>query len=508
MGLFLNLYKLKIKIFLGAIRASKLSVLLVALYFVGVLPGSIGMSIAIINVVREGIDLTVHLDSLSTVISGVIAMILISSLRGYTVFEYEQSLIFTSYIMPRTFLVASLLADLTALSFFFFPLYLFLAIIIISLALPIVSASVIAIGLLLLIFFLFFVKTSFSILVSVRTDSLMRIVTTVFVFFLLLPAASLGIPSFPLEYRILPYPSTLFAEALIDALRGNLPVQPILGMISFFLTSSVLFLFCSKKNLFLVAKAVPLVSPFDTSMRMQTVKMGQNIRLFSRIGLRLSLGLGSESLLRFLMKKELIRMIRDGSLFVVLVFYLVASIVGLATRQASFPVWIFILAIYSFIAPAMLIGNWRVSELDSLWIPLTSGVDLRYIAKSLVYDFILIASIVPTVVLAILAFLGVDPFVPLVLVISVSLIGCSANLFTMMYFLGKKRRATPSFMIGWVSMLLTSLLSSPTYIYTALSLGLSRDVSLPLGAAILVYSISVLWFFSRRIERKAAAIEI
>jgi hypothetical protein len=508
MGLCLDLYKLKIKVFLGAVRASRASIFLVALYFVGILPGSIGMSIAVSNLVREGIDLTVHLDYLSTVTSGVVALSLISALRGYVVFEYEQNLIFTSYIMPRSFLIGSLLADITALSFFFLPLYLFLAMIIVSLALPIVSALVLVTGLLLFIFFLFLLKTSFSILVSVRTDALIKIITAIVISFLLLPGASLAIPSFPLNYGTVPYPSTLLAEALINALYGNLSVQPILGMVTFFLASLVLFAFCSSQDLFQVAKAVPLVSPFDTSMRMQTVKMGKNIRLFSRVGLRFSLGLGSESLLRFLMKKELIRMIRDGSLFAVLIFYLIVSIISLATRQAPFPVWMFILVIYSFIVPPMLIGNWRVSELDNLWIPLTSGVNLGYVAKSLLYNFVLIACIVPAGMLVIFSFLGVNPFVPLVVVLSVSLIGSSANLFTVMHFLGRKRKATPSFMIGWVSMLLSGLLSSPTYIYTALGLVLSPEISLLFGAVILVYSILVFWFFSGKIERKAAAIEI
>ena len=513
MGLFLDLYKLKIKIFLGAIRSSKVSMFLVALYMLGIMPGSIGMSMVVVNLVKEGIDLSVHLDSLSALISGIIALILISTFRGFVVFEYEQSLIFTSPITPRCFLVASMLADLTAFSIFFFPLFLFLGITIISLALPTISVLSLSSGLILFIFFLFFVKTSLSILVSVRSDSLTKIASGLLMACLLLPAAGLVV-SFPLAFRMLPYPSTFLAEAVIDALYGSLPpVHSILGMILYFLSSSVLFWFCSKENLFQVAKPVPFVSPFDTSMGMQTAKMAKNIRFFSRVGIRFSLSLESESLLRFLMKKEFIRIIRDGSLFGVLLLYLIVSIMSVATNigQAPFPVWMLILVIYSFIVPAMLVGNWRVGELDSLWIPLTSGISPRYLARSLLYDFTLIAFMVPAGTIVVLTLLGqINPLVPLVLVASVSLIGCSTNLFTMIHFLGKKRRATPSFMIGWVSMLLSGLLTSPTYIYAALSfiLGFSVQTGLLLAAPILAYSILIFWFLSRKTERKAATIEI
>lgn len=513
MGLFYDLYKLKIKNFLGAIKSSKASMVLVALYMLGIMPGSIGMSIVVVNLVREGIYLATHLDYLSALIGGVIAMVLISTFRGFVVFEFEQNLVFTSPITPRCFLFASMLADLTALSIFFFPLFLFLGIITVSLALPVISVLSLGSGLLLFIFFLFLVKTSLSILVSARSDSLAKISAGILIALLLLPTVGLFLP-FPLAYKMLPYPSTLLAEVLTNTLQSSLPpLQSVLGMLLYFLVSLVLFLFSSKKNLFQIAKPVPLVSPFDTSMRMQTAKMAKNIRFFSRVGLRFTLNLESESLLRFLMKKELLRMIRDGSLFAVLLFYLIVSIITVATNigQTPFSVWMLILAIYSFIVPAMLIANWRVGELDNLWIPLTSGVSPRYVVRSLLYDFILIAFIVPAGTIVVLTLLDqITPFVPLVLIASVSLIGCSANLFTVTHFLGKKRRATPSFMIGWVSMLLSGLLISPTYIYAALSfiLGFSVETSLLLAAPILAYSVLIFWVFSRKIERKATSIEI
>ena len=206
-------------------------------------------------------------------------------------------------------------------------------------------------------------------------------------------------------------------------------------------------------------------------------------------------------------------MMRDGSLFGVLLLYLIVSIMSVSTNigQAPFPVWMPLLVIYSFIVPAMLLGTWRTAELDNLWIPITSGVSPRIIVRSLLYDFTLIAFIIPAGAMIVLTLLGqINPLVPFVLVTSVSLIGCSATLFTMIHFLGTKRRATPSFMIGWVSMLLSGLLISPTYGYVILSftLGFTVEVSLLLAAPILAYSAIIFWFLSRKTESKATRIEI
>ena len=512
MGQFLDLYTMKMKMILGAIKSSKESMFGVGFTMLVIMAASLGMSMVIVNLVREGTNLTIYLNYVSALISSVLAFVLISTFRGYAVFEYEQSLIFTSPITPRTFLVASILANITTFSIFSFPLYLFLGIITISLALPAISVLFLVSGLFLFIFFLLFVKTSLSILTSVRSDSLTQMAIVILMAFLLLPAVGLFL-DFPLPYKILPYPSTLLAQVRINALNSSLSRgYSILLLSSYFLASLLLFLFCSRENLFQVAKPVPFVSSFDTSIGTQHAR-AKDIRFFSRFGFRFTLNIESESLLRFLMKKELVRMKRDGSLFAVLLFYLIVSITSVATSmgQSPFPVWMLILVIFSSFVPMTLLENWRIGELGTLWIPLTSGVNPRYLVRSLLYAFTLIAFIIPAGTIVVLTLLSqIDPLVPLVLVSSVSLIGCSASLFTMMHFLGKKRRATPSLTIGWVSMLLYRLLISPTYIYAALSFMLDFNVktSLLFTGPILAYSIFIFLFLSRKIERKAGSVEI
>jgi len=513
MSIFFDLYKFKIKSVLGGFRVSRANLILVALYLLSTLGGTIGISMAVVDSVRGGTDLTVHIDAFSVVINGFLALILVSTFRGIVVFEYEQGFIFTSSLTPRLYLMANLLTDLTVFSIFFCPALVPLAIISMSLTLSAMTILSLIALLIVFAFFLIFVKSSFSILQSVSKGPFARIAAIFFIFWLLLPAVGLVVP-LPLRASELPYPSTLFAHAVLLALHGRIPpAHSFLAMACYFLVSFVLFMLCSAKNIFQFAKPVPLVSPFDTSMRMQTVKMYKNIRFFSRVGMGITLDLGSESLLRFLMRKEFIRMIRDGSLFTVLLFYLIVSIMSVGSRigEVPFPVWLFVLGIYSFIVPTMLISNWRVSELDNLWIPFSSAVDLGCVVKPLLYDLTLTAFVVPAATILVLAFVSqIDPLIPLVLIASVSLIGCSTSLFAMVHFLGKRRRAVPSFMIGWVSMLLSSLLASPTYAYATLSLlwRLRIEINLLLAVPIIAYSGLVFWFFSKKVQEKAANIEI
>lgn len=514
MSVLFDLYKLKVKLFLGAFRVSKTSMVILAVYALGMIPGTIGVSTAVVKLVNEGADLTVHLEALSAIISGFLAFILLSTFRGITAFEYEQSLIFTSPITPRRFLIASLLAEITVFSLsFFFPVFVFFGIIIVSLGLSIISVLSMVIFILSFIFFLVFLKSSLSILGSDYRNSKIKIVTTVLIVLLLLPAIGL-FTRFPVRYRELPYPSTLLAQSFLDIFYNKLPsTRSFLVLASYLLASLALFLFSSKKNFFQFASSVPFVSPFDTSTRMQTIKLDKNIRFFSRAGLGITLDLKSESLLKFLMKKEFIRMIRDGSLFAVLLFYGIASIMTVAggSRGMPFPIWIFLLALYSFIVPLMLISNWRITELDNLWIPLTSGVNLGYVVKSLLYDLTLIAFAIPVAAIVFLNLISqIDPLMPLVLVASVSMIGSSTNLFVVVHFLGKKRKATPSLMINWVSMLLSGLLMAPTYIYVTFSLflGFSAQINLLLSIPVLVYSILIFIYFSKKLEKKALMIEM
>jgi len=513
MGLIFELYKLKVKLFFGAIRASKGGIILLLVYSFSMLPGAVGMSMSVIEALRKNVNLSMYINMLSAILSAFTVLVLLSVYRGFIAYEYEQNFVFTSPITPRQFLIASVLADLTVFLPFFYPLPLLFGIIAVSLTLPISSVLLITLSFSFFVFFIMLLKVSLSIFMSAYRDTWLRIIIALLMIGLLLPVVSLLFP-FPLRYECLPYPSSLFARSLIDAVSSRPPsAYTMLGLALYFFLALLLFYCSSKQNVFQLASPIPLLTPLDTSMKMQTVKISRNIRFFSRIDLGITLNPHSKSLLRFLMKKELVRMVRDGSLFAVLIFYGILSVIVLitSTSESPIPLWLLVLGLYSFIVPSMLISNWRTVEIGNLWIPLTSGMRLDILVKSLLYDLTIIASLVPTVVIIILTIVArVNPLPPLVLIMSVSLIGCSTNLYTMIRFLGRKSKATPSFIISWFSILLSGLLISPAYAFVILSLlwNFNLILNLALSALILVYSALVFLYFSKLTYKKVISLEI
>jgi hypothetical protein len=213
------------------------------------------------------------------------------------------------------------------------------------------------------------------------------------------------------------------------------------------------------------------------------------------------------------MKKEFVRIVRDGSLFMVFLFYAVLIVISIAIRsnETTLPMWMFLLVFYSLMVPAMLTSNWRMVELDNLWIPITSGLSFGIVAKAILYDFVLLAFAVPAITTILLTFINhTDPIVPLVLVASTSIIGSSANLYMMMRFLSRKRRATPALMVNYAAMFLSGLLIAPIYIFAILSFFLGFDIVTKLISAIpvLIYSTIVFRILSKQIEKETLNIEI
>ncbi|HDO20382.1 MAG TPA: hypothetical protein ENG81_02520 [Candidatus Bathyarchaeota archaeon] len=518
-NIILEVYKFKVKAFFGALRASRASLALLLVYTLGFIPSVIGFSMSITNAVKQGnINLELYAELLVAIVSALILFVIMLALRGYAVFEYEQNFIFTSPIQPREFLMASMFADFTASLIFVNPVFIFYAIIVLSLGLKFHLALLMLLAILIFIFMLFFLKTSLSIIKILYEGLLINSIILALAFIFLLPALRLLV-DFPLKFSSLPYPSTFLAKILLDIIFNEEPqMSNFLGLIFYFSLVFLLFIFASGKNFFPLSKYIPFVSPFDTSMRMQTLKMKKSIKIFSRISLFFQLNLKSRSLLLFLMRKEIIRIMREGSLFAIILLYLIAALISISVRQASQPPQVssffpltLLVGIYSLIVPLMLVSNWRSSEFENLWIPLTSGVDVRTVVRALLYDFILISSAIPALLILILSiFSNTNPISSLILIVSTSMIGCSVNLYVMINFIGKKRRGTPTLLIGWVSLSLSALLLAPTYLSIVLSvyLELGDLVAILLSAAMLIYSALIMRYFLRKMEKSVTNIEI
>ncbi|MEM1550563.1 MAG: hypothetical protein QXL85_05560 [Candidatus Bathyarchaeia archaeon] len=517
--IILDLYALKIKVFFGAFRGSKASIALLLIYVLGLLPNMFGLSLTIVSAVNQGcLNVEFYTEILAAVASALIAAVILLSLRGLTAFEYEQNIIFTSSLHPREFLVAGLLANLTYLLIFTSPLIVLYALIVFSLGLPPLSAAIILLASLLFVLFLLFIKTFLSLVRALYRKAWISILMLITAFLLIFPAVGIFSP-LPLKYGMLPYPSSLFARILINSiLYRSFHVLDLMGLALSFIVSFVLLSLLSERNFFPLTSQIPLVSPFDVSVRTQTLKMESNIKFFSRVGIPLSLNLRSKSLLGFLTRKEIIRIMREGSLFAIILIYVVFSIIfivisipppGEDESFISTPILLF--SIYSLIIPVMLAGNWRILESENLWLPISSGANIRLIIEATLYGFIIISLAIPlAIILPISIFYRINPVMPLTILISTSLIGCSANLYTAVKFLGGKRSRSPSFLVGWLSMLLSALLLSPAYILAALSLIIEPKAIISIAAFIgaIFYSAIIMKILLNLTENNIRSIEI
>lgn len=521
LNLVLNLYKLKVKVFFGAFRASKASIALLFIYILGFFPSMVSLSSAITDALRQsGSNVGVYVDFLAAAISAAMAAAILLSLRGVTAFEYEQNTVFTSPVRPDEFLAANFLTNLTYLFIFAFPLFVVYVFMVFSLGLSLFQAVVIFLISLLLAISLIFLKMSLSLVKALSSGAWINALMFIVVFALMLPTVSLFTP-LPLRYHVLPYPSSLFARILMDIILSGRPhLSNLLGFLLFFIVLFFLFALTSKRNFFPFTTQIPLVSPFDVSARTQAFKVESNIRFFSRMSIPLHLDLESRSTLGFLIKKEIIRLVREGSLFSVILIYIVISAVFVAIGlQSTFgsgtgppPAFLLtLLSSYSIIIPVMLVGNWRILEAKNLWLPISSGGDLRLIMKATLYGFIMVALTPPlAIILPVSILFRISPAPALTILIPTSFIGCSANLYIAVKFLRGGRRGTPSILIGWLSILLTALLVSPAYalITFPLMIGESAAINAIITLSVLAYSLITMKAFLKLIERNARFIEV
>ncbi|MEM2321467.1 MAG: hypothetical protein QXS79_06285 [Candidatus Bathyarchaeia archaeon] len=514
LSMILNLYALKTKVFFGALRASKASIALLLVYVFVFLPSMIGISLTVTDAIRQGgVNAELYIDILAAVVSALMAFSILLSLRGVTAFEYEQNIIFTSPLRPGEFLIANFLTNLTYLIIFASPLSVLYVLIILSLSLSLAQAAIIFLSSVLLAISIIFLKMFFSMVKAFYGKMWVSALMLITAFILMFPTVGIFMQSLP-RYNMLPYPSSLFARILINTiLHGSFYLPDLLGFALFFIISLTLFTFASRRNFFPFTTQIPLISPFDVSARTQAFKMESNIRFFSRVNIPLSLSLESKSLLAFLIKKEIIRIAREGSLFTIILIYAILSVVfaavGFPFASGSSPL-LFILSIYSAIIPVMLTGNWRILESRNLWLPLSSGADVRSIIKATLYSFITVSLGIPTaIILPMSVFYGVNPIPALAILIPTSLIGCSVNLYVAVKFLRKRRKGAPSFLVGWLSMSLLFLLLAPIYVLAALSppnLNVISNIVAPSGA--LIYSLIAMKVFLKLTENNVQFIEV
>ncbi|MEM2719105.1 MAG: hypothetical protein QXJ13_07735, partial [Candidatus Bathyarchaeia archaeon] len=242
LSVVVTLYKFKVKSFFGTFRASKANLALLLVYMFSLLPSAFGFSIMIVDAVKQsGVNIETYVETLAAMLSFLTAFILFLTFRGYTVFEHEQNFIFTSPVKPIEFLIASILADLTSILVFIYPLFAIYALVVSWLNLPLSSAIIILSAMLIFVFFLFLLKTSLSIIMSLQRNLSAKLTASALILLLLFPSISSAL-NLPLKYGLLPYPSTLLAKILVGEVYG-VGFQPLnfLGLSLYFLLLAALF---------------------------------------------------------------------------------------------------------------------------------------------------------------------------------------------------------------------------------------------------------------------------
>ncbi|MEM2513867.1 MAG: hypothetical protein QXU81_06085, partial [Candidatus Bathyarchaeia archaeon] len=105
---------------------------------------------------------------------------------------------------------------------------------------------------------------------------------------------------------------------------------------------------------------------------------------------------------------------------------------------------------------------------------------------------------------------GINPILPLTLIISTSMIGCSISLYIIVKFLGKTRRGTPSPFVGWTSMLISALLLTPIYVLVTVDsyLKLGDFMNILFSIMILFYSTLILKYFLNKTGKSINNVEL
>jgi membrane protease YdiL (CAAX protease family) len=318
----------------------------------------------------------------SITFSSVIAMGVFLGLKGgITALEPEIDFVLTSPVKPSTYLAADLLFQFFFLNFAVTPpLVSFMAVMLHPRLdfLPTVFLSY-EIMLLLSSTIAQILGVLKSILKNVEVEAAGWVILLILFMPLLSMAIGLGV-----NYSDLPYPSTLLAKYSLDSL-GNLETSVLLVYIVLIISS---YFAVIRINF------IPNVTPLLTTALMEMPSSNRRIlkwapRMFTQI---LSPNM-NEKPMALVVKLNLLRVLRDGSLFTAMMLFAIATIANL-----SFPVLVrqfrfFALAaltfsiLYTPLIPAIFSINWGIMERETLWTVTVSEKGFRRYVKGMLIAY-------------------------------------------------------------------------------------------------------------------------
>ncbi|MBO3753542.1 MAG: CPBP family intramembrane metalloprotease [Candidatus Brockarchaeota archaeon] len=321
---------------------------------------------------------------ISITFSSVIAMGVFLGLKGgITALGPEIDFVLTSPIRPSTYLVADLLFQFFFLNFAVTPpLISFMAVMLYPRlnALPAVFLSYE-----MMLFASSAIAQILGVLKSIVKEVGVEAAGWVILLTLFMPLVSMTM-GLGVNYSDLPYPSTLLAKFSLGSL----------GTLETAIWFAYLILILGSYSAVMRINFLPNVTPLLTTALMEMPSSNRRIlRWVPRIFTQILSPKMSEKPMALVVKLNLLRILRDGSLFTAIMLFAIATLANL-----SFPILVrqfrfFALAaltfsiLYTPLIPAIFSINWGIIERETLWTVAVSEKGFRrYVKGMLVAYFI------------------------------------------------------------------------------------------------------------------------
>jgi membrane protease YdiL (CAAX protease family) len=318
----------------------------------------------------------------SLTFSGVLAMGIFLGMRGgITALEPEIDFILPSPIKPSTYLLADLLFQFIFLNVaatppliaftmvMIYPRFNYLPIIFLSYEIMLLTSSLIA--------------QLLGVLKSVWNEIAVEALGWIILIILFFPLLSTAI-GFPIDYSTIPYPSTILSKY---SLESSSFWEGLFGM-AYMLIIATSYLLVMKINF------LPEVTPLLTTALMEMPSSSRRLVRWSSGGLIQILSPKmDEGRMLLMVKLNLLRILRDGSLFTALILFGIATFsnlsISLLIRQAKFSglAALTFTILYSPLIPSIFSINWGIVEREALWATAVSEEGLKKYAKGMTISY-------------------------------------------------------------------------------------------------------------------------
>ncbi|MBO3800632.1 MAG: CPBP family intramembrane metalloprotease [Candidatus Brockarchaeota archaeon] len=343
----------------------------------------------------------------SLIFSGVIAMGIFLGMRGgITSLEPEIDFILTSPIKPSTYLLSDLLFQFVFLNvaatpplmaftmIMLHPHLYYLPIVLVSYEIMLLASSLIA--------------QLLGVLKSVWNDIGVETLGWIILLMLFLPLLSTAI-GFPLNYSTIPYPSTILAKyslGSVNLMEGFIGLAYVLVIIGAYVV-------------LMRINFLPNVTPLLTTALMEMPSSNRRILKWLPHGfIPILSSKMSEKPMYLMVKLNLLRIVRDGSLFTALVLFGVAIFSNISfsilIRQTGFSrvAALTFTVLYSPLIPSIFSINWGIVERESLWTIAVSEDGLKKYVKGMIIAYFVTTLIFSAVFYFFLnAFFAGTPFI-------------------------------------------------------------------------------------------------